>query len=144
MTTELDLLFTGIFHGYLDTADSRAAGVPAAADCALLQMDGDADERDPRICIRAEVEGVHRTKTITVTAVCRGTQPRSVTGPWLAAVGDRMANKRQLMAYIAALPVAQRSGWQFESLSPPAPAKITREDGSVIETGIGVQMVITI
>lgn len=144
MTTELDLLFTSIFHGYLDTADSRAAGVPAAADCALLQMDGDDEEKNPRICIRAEVEGIHRTKTITVTAVCRGTAPRETTGPWLAAVGDRMANERQLMAYIAALPLAQRTGWQIENLSPPAPAKITREDGSMIESGIGVQLIVTI
>jgi len=144
MTTQPDILFTAIFHGYLDTADSRTAGVPAAADCALLKMDQDTDERDPRICITVEVEGTTRTKTVNVIAICRGSKPRSITAPWLQAVGDRMADERHLMAYIATLDLAQRTGWQFEHLSPPMPAKIQREDGGIIESGIGVRLLITI
>lgn len=144
MLTQFDLLFTDIFHGYLDTAASRTAGVPDAEDCALLKMDSDDDDVDPRICISVEVEGTHRGKAVNVIAVSRGTQPRSVTGPWLAQVGERMADEAELLAYIATLSVAQRTGWQFEHLSPPMPARIAREEGGVIESGIGVRVLITI
>lgn len=144
MTTQLDLLFVDIFHAYLNTDASRAAGVPAATDCALLKMDGDADEKDPRICITAEVEGTNRSKSINVIAVARGTQSRSVTGPWLAKVGQRMADEAALMAYIATLTLAQRTGWQIEHLSPAMPARILREDGGVSESGIGVRVLVTI
>lgn len=144
MTTQPDLLFTDIFHSYLDTAASRAAGVPAAADCALLKMDGDSDEKDPRICISVTLEGEGRGQQVNIIAVARGTQPRSITGPWLAKVGERMADESALLAHIATLPVTQRTGWQFENLSPPLPAKITREDGGTIESGIGVRMLITV
>jgi hypothetical protein len=143
MTTQPDLLFVDIFHGFLDTAASRAAGVPAASACALLKMDGDVDDKDPRICITAEMEGTGRAKSINVIAVSRGTQPRSVTGPWLAKVGERMADEAALLAYIATLSAAQRIGWQFEHLSPPMPARIVREDGGVSESGIGVRLLIT-
>lgn len=144
MTTELDLLFTEIFHGYLDTAASRTAGVPAAASCALLKMDAETDEKDPRICIQVTVEGDSRSKQIDVIAVARGTAARSVTGPWLAAVGDRMADEKELLAYIATLPVEKRTGWQFENLSPPMPGKIAREENGTVESGIGVRLLITI
>ncbi len=143
MLTQPDLLFVDIFHGYLDTAASRAAGVPAAADCALLKMDGDADDKDPRICLTVEWEGTGIAKQINVIAVARGTQPRSVTGPWLAKVGERMADETALLAYIATLPAEQRQGWQFEHLSPPMPGRILREEGGVSESGIGVRMLIT-
>lgn len=144
MTTQFDLLFTDIFHAYLDTDESRTAGVPAAADCALLKMDGDSDEKDPRICITVEIEGVHREKTVNVIAVARGTATRAVTGPWLAKVGDRMADEKALLAYIATLPLEQRSGWQLEHLSPPMPARIVREEGGVSESGVGVRVLITV
>lgn len=144
MLTQLDLLFVDIFHAYLDTAASRALGVPAAADCALLKMDGDSDEKDPRICITAEMEGTTRTKAISVIAVARGTQPRSVTGPWLAKVGERMADESALLAFIAALPAEQRQGWQFETLSPPMQARILREEGGTSESGIGVRLLVSI
>lgn len=144
MTTELDLLFVDIFHGYLDTAASRTAGVPAASACALLKMDGDANEKDPRICIHVTVEGESRSKQINVSAVARGSQPRSTTGPWLAKIGDRMADEIALLAYIATLPVEKRTGWQFEALSHPMPAKVMREEGGIIESGIGVRLLVTI
>lgn len=144
MTTQLDLLFVDIFHAYLDTAASRAVGVPAAADCALLKMDGDSDEKDPRICITAEMEGTQRSKSINVIAVVRGTAARSVTGPWLEAVGERMADESALLAHIATLTLAQRTGWQIEHLSPPMPARILREEGGVSESGIGVRVLVTI
>ena len=144
MTTQLDLLFADIFHGYLDTAASRTAGVPAAADCALLKMDQDTDERDPRLCISVTEEGTGREKTINVIAVCRGTAPRSTTGPWLQKTGERMADETALMAYIATLDEGQRTGWQIENLSPPMPAKIQREEGGIIESGIGVRLIVTI
>ncbi len=144
MTTELDLLFAEIFHAYLDTAASRGAGVPAAADCALLRMDSDEDDKDPRICITAEMAGTGHTKSINVIAVSRGTMPRSITGPWLAKVGERMADETSLLAHIATLPLAQRTGWQFEHLSPPMPARILREEGGISESGIGVRLLITV
>ncbi|HBJ85430.1 MAG TPA: hypothetical protein DDZ88_16445 [Verrucomicrobiales bacterium] len=144
MTTQFDLLFVDIFHSFLDTAASRAVGVPPAADCALLKMDSDADDKDPRICITAEMEGTGHSKSINVIAVSRGTQPRSITGPWLAKIGDRMADEAALMAHLASLPLAQRTGWQCEHLSPPMPARILREDGGISESGIGVRLLITV
>lgn len=144
MTTQLDLLFVDIFHGFLNSDASRAAGVPAASDCALLKMDGDTDDKDPRICITAEMEGTGHTKSINVIAVSRGTKPRSITGPWLAKVGERMADETSLLAHIATLPLAQRTGWQFEHLSPPMPARILREEGGISESGIGVRLLITV
>lgn len=144
MTTQLDLLFVDIFHGFLNSAASRAAGVPAASDCALLKMDGDTDDKDPRICITAEMEGTGHTKSINVIAVSRGTKPRSITGPWLAKVGERMADETALLAHIATLPLAQRTGWQFEHLSPPMPSRILREEGGISESGIGVRLLITV
>lgn len=144
MTTQLDLLFTSILHGYLDTAESRAAGVPAAAACALLKMDQDTDERDPRICLSVTEDGTGREKTLSVIAVSRGTAPRSTTGPWLQKVGERLADEPALMAYIATLPADQRTGWQLEAISPPLPGKIDRQDGGIIESGIGVRIIVTI
>lgn len=144
MTTQPDLLFSDLFHAYLDTAESRAAGVPAAADCALLKMDEDTDERDPRLCIMATEDGTMRSKTITIVAVCRGTQPRSITGPWLQKVGERMADVDDFLAWLATQPAEKRQGWQFETLSPPQPAKIDRENNGVIESGIGVRLLISI
>lgn len=143
MTTQPDLLFVDIFHGFLDAAESRTAGVPATSECALLKMDGDAEEKDPRICIMVEWEGTGIAKQINVIAVARGTKPRSITGPWLAKVADRMADETALLAYIATLPAEKRQGWQFEHLSPPMPAKVMREEGGSIESGIGVRMLIT-
>lgn len=141
---QLDLLFTEIIHGFLDTAASRTAGVPAAADCALLRMDGDAAEKDPRICITVEEEGTTRSRQLSIIAVARGTQPRSITGPWLAKVGDRMADEPELMAYIAALPLEKRTGYQIEKISRPMPAKIVRDEGGLIEAGIGIKIHVTV
>lgn len=144
MLTELDLLFVDIFHGFLDTAASRALGVPAAADCALLKMAGDTDEKDPRICITAEVEGTNRSKTVNIIAVARGTSARSITGPWLAKIGDRMADQSALLAYIGTLAASLRTGWQLEALSPPMPARIVHETPGTSESGIGVRLLITV
>ena len=143
MTTQLDLLFTEIMHGYLDTAASRTAGVPAAADCALQKMDAEVDEKDPRICITV-TENSERTRTrqLVVMAVARGRAPRSTTGPWLAKVGDRMADEKELMAYIATLPVEKRTGYQIEHLSRPMPGTIVR--GEAVESGIGVSILLTV
>lgn len=144
MTNQLDILFVEIFHAYLNTAESRAAGVPAASDCALLAMDSDDDEKDPRICLTADWTGEWRSKQVNVIAVSRGTKPRSVTSPWLASVGARMADEQELMKFIATLPPAQRTGWQLEQVSPPQPARVIREEGAIIEAGIGVKIHITV
>lgn len=140
MTQELDLLFAGIARAYLDTADSRAAGVPAAADCALLAMDADSDERDPRICIVVEEQGEGRSRQLTVVAVARGTQPRSVTSPWLASCGERLADMASFYDFLQTLTEAQRTGWQLHHITRPQGAKVQREPGGVIESGVGVQM----
>lgn len=140
MTTQLDLLFAAFLRDYLDTAASRAAGVPAAADCALLPMDADVEEKDPRICLTVEVSGSGRSRQLAVIAVARGTQPRAITAPWLAACGERLADEASLYAFIATLPEAQRTGWELHHLTRPMEVKVQRQEGGVIESGIGVVM----
>ncbi len=144
MTKQLDLTFVHIIHGYLDTAASRTAGIPAAADCALLKMDSDADDKDPRICITADEQGSARSRQITVGAVARGTAARSVTDPWLVAIGDRLADHTALFAHIATLDAALRTGWQIEHITPPATMKVQREENGPIESGVGIQIHLTV
>jgi len=140
MTTQLDLLFATFLRDYLDTADSRACGVPSAADCALLSMDADSDEKDPRICILAEETGSGRSRQLSVVAVARGTVARETTAPWLAAVGERLADRAALHAFIGGLTAAQRTGWQLHHITPPMTAKIQRQEGGIIESGVGLVM----
>lgn len=139
-----DLLFTSLVYGYLNTADSRTAGIPAASVCALLQMDSDADDIDPRIAITAVEAGDTRSRQISVIAVCRGTSPRSITDPWMNAVSARLADQVALFAYIATLPLAQRIGYQIEKISPPHSGKLQRDVHGPIEVGIGVIFYLTV
>lgn len=139
-----DLLFTSIVLGYLDTAESRAKGIPAAAACALLQMDSDADDRDPRIAFVGAETGENRERQIGVVAVCRGTQGRAVTDPWMNAIKERLADQKALYAYIATLPLAKRSGYQIEKITPPNSAKVQRDPMSAIEVGVGIIFHITV
>ena len=140
----LDLLFTEIIHGYLDTAASRLAGIPSAADCALMKMDAEDDEKDPRITIIASELGENRSRQIAIVAVCRGTATRAVTDPWMNAVRDRLADQSALFQYLAALPVSKRTGYQIEKITPPNAAKVQRDPMASIETGIGVIIHVTI
>lgn len=140
MTTQLDFLFASFLRDYLDTADSRAAGVPAEEDCALLGMDADSDEKDPRICIHVEETGSGRSRQLAVVAVARGTAPRATTAPWLAAVGERLADRTALHAFIGTLTTEQRTGWQLHHITRPMGAKIQRQEGGVIESGVGLVM----
>lgn len=144
MTPVLDTLFVEIVQGYLDTNDSRAAGIPATADCALLKMDSDADDQDPRIAITAVENGENRNRQISVIAVCRGTKPRSITDPWMTAVRYRLADLDAFFDYYAALPVAQRSGYQIEKVSPPHAGKLQRDPTGPIETGVGIIIYVTV
>ena len=138
MTTQLDYLLASVLRDYLDTAASRVAGIPAAADCALLSMDADDDEADPRICVMAEVSGTGRSRQVNVIAVARGTQPRSVTAPWLAAVGERLADTESLYEFISTLTESQRTGWQLHHITRPMEARAQREENGVVESGTGV------
>jgi hypothetical protein len=138
-----DLLFTAIIKGYLDTDESRAVGIPVASDCALLEMDSDADDMDPRIAITAMENGEHRARQIGVITVCRGTQPRSITDPWMSAVSARLADQIALFAYIATLPLAKRTGYQIEKITPPHAGKLQREATGPIEVGVGIIFHIT-
>lgn len=140
MTTQLDFLFASFLRDYLDTTASRLAGIPAAADCALLAMDADSDDKDPRICILAEVTGTGRQRQVQVVAVARGTQPRSVTAPWLAACGERLADQDSLHAFIQTLTETQRTGWQLHHVTRPMEMQVKREDSGVIESATGVVM----
>lgn len=140
----LDLLFVDLIHSYLDTAASRAVGVPAAADCALLKMDADTDDIDPRICITAVEQGDGHSRQISVIASARGTAARSVTDPWLKGVATRLADQSALWAHIASQPLAKRTGYQIEHITPPASARIQREEDGPIETGVGIQIHVTV
>jgi|GEM_PF-1799111 len=144
MTQQLDLLFVDIIHGYLDTAASRTAGVPAAADCALLKMDADADDKDPRICITAVENGEVRSRQMAIIAVCRSTKARSITDPWLAAVRARLADQAAFFEYFTTLPIAQRTGYQIEKMSPPHAGKLQRDPMGPIESGVGVIIHLTV
>ena len=133
-----DLLFSTIIHGYLNTDASRAAGIPAAAECALFEMDSEDDDKDPRIVILASETGEHRARQIGVVAVSRSTKGRTITDPWMTKVKERLADQTALFAYIAALPVAQRTGYQIEKITPPNAAKVQRDAMSSIEVGVGI------
>lgn len=144
MTQQLDFLFADFLRDYLDTVASRAVGIPAAADCALLSMDADADEKDPRICILVEESGTGRLRQLQIIAVARGTATRETTSPWLAAVGERLADQTSLFAFLATLTEAQRTGWLLQHISRPMSAKIQRQEGGVIESGVAVVMQVMI
>lgn len=140
----LDLTFVAFIHSYLDTAASRATGIPAANVCALLQQDADSEDKDPRICITAEEQGSARSRQISVVALARGSVARSATDPWLAAIGNRLANHAALYAHIAAQPIIKRTGYQIEHITPPAAAKVQREENGPIESGVGIQIHLTV
>lgn len=144
MTQLLDLLFVDIIHGYLDTAASRLAGIPSAANCGLLKMDADMDDLDPRIAITAVESGENRSRQIAIIAVCRGTKPRSITDPWMAKVRERLADLDAFFEYYAALPEAQRTGYQIEKISPPHAGKLQRDPMGPIETGVGMVIYLTV
>ncbi|MDP1587071.1 MAG: hypothetical protein Q8M07_04980 [Prosthecobacter sp.] len=140
MTQQLDILFANISRDYLDTDASRSAGVPAANACALLSMDADTDDKDPRICLMVDVQGSGRSRQLNVIALARGTQPRAVTAPWLAAVGERLADAASFYAWLKTLPEEKRAGWELHHLTRPLNVKVQHEEGGVIESGIGVAM----
>lgn len=144
MNQMLDLLFVDIIHGYLDTDDSREAGIPAAAECALLKMDADEDDRDPRIAITAVENGENRSRQIAIIAVCRGTKPRAITDPWMAAVRSRLGDMDAFFEYYAALPVNKRTGYQIEKVSPPHAGKLQRDPMGPIENGVGIVIHVTV
>lgn len=144
MTQMLDLLFVDVIHGYLNTAESRAAGIPAAATCALQKMDADEDEFDPRIAITAVENGENRSRQISVIAVCRSTQARPITDPWMAAVRMRLADLDAFFRYYAALPVAKRTGYQIEKISPPHAGKLQRDPMGPVENGVGIIIYVTV
>ena len=140
----LDLLFTDIVHGYLDTAASRLKGIPAAAACALMKMDSEEDDKDPRMVILATEAGENRSRQIAVIAVCRSTAGRAVIDPWMTAVKLRLADQAALFAHIAAQPVAKRTGYQIEMITPPNAAKVQRDAMAAIEVGVGVIFHLTV
>jgi len=144
MNQLFDLLFVDIIHGYLDTGASRTAGIPAASDCALQKMDADEDEHDPRIAITAVENGETRSRQIAIIAVCRGTQSRSITDPWMAAIRARLGDLDAFFDYIAALPVEKRTGYQIEKVSPPHAGKLQRDPMGPIESGVGIVIHLTV
>ena len=144
MNQTFDLLFVDIIHGYLNTAASRAAGIPAAADCGLLKMDADVDDQDPRIAITAVENGENKSRQIAVIAVCRGTKARSITDPWMAKVRARLGDLDAFFDYLAGLPVEKRTGYQIEKVSPPHAGKLQRDPMGPIESGIGIVIYITV
>jgi pyrrolidone-carboxylate peptidase len=144
MNQSFDLLFVDIIHGYLDTAASRTAGIPAATDCALQKMDAEVEENDPRICITATESGENRSRQISVIAICRSTKARSITDPWMAQVRNRLADLDAFFAYYAALPIAKRTGYQIEKVSPPHAGRLQRDPMGPIETGVGLIFYLTI
>lgn len=144
MNQTLELLFVEIIHGYLDTAASRVAGIPAAADCALQKMDADEDDHDPRIAITAVENGENKSRQMAIIAVCRSTQPRSITDPWMAKVRARLGDLDAFFEYLAGLPVEKRTGYQIEKVSPPHAGKLQRDPMGPIESGVGIVIYLTV
>lgn len=142
MNNQLDFLFSRFLRDYLDTAESRAAGVPAAASCALLAMDAEDDEKDPRITVIVDVSGSGRARQLNVACVARGSAPRETTAPWLAACAERLADEAALYAYIRTLPGADRTGWQLDHITRPMDGRVQR--GDMMEAACGVVMSVTV
>ena len=142
MNNQLDFFFSRFLRDYLDTAESRAAGVPAAAECALLAMDAEDDEKDPRIAVLVDVSGSGRARQLNVICVASGSAPRATTAPWLAACGERLADEAALYAFIRTLPGADRAGWQLDHITRPMDGSVKR--GELIESGCGVVMSVTV
>ncbi len=139
-----DLIFTNFIHGYLDTAASRAVGIPAAAVCALLKMDADTDDLDPRICITAEEQGTNRSRQLTVTISARGTVARATTDPWLDAIALRLADHHQLALHLAAQNYSTRLGYQIEHVTPPAAVRVQRTETGPIESAVAITFHLTV
>ncbi len=144
MNQLFDLLFVDIIHGFLDTAASRVAGIPSASDCALLKMDADVEDRDSRIAITAMENGETRSRQIAIIAVCRSSQARAITDPWMAAVRARLGDLDAFFEYYAALPATKRTGYQIEKISPPHAGKLQRDPMGPIESGVGIVIYITV
>lgn len=143
-----DLLMAQILHGYLDTAESRAQGVPAAADCELLLMDAGLAERVPAMLVAGtELKGKKSAgrRTVVVTVFLQAllknqdadapqdeeslaqVKTRPEVAVWLDAVESRLRDTTSLSAYMATLDASVKAGWTVMNYQPLGQEEMKRE-----------------
>lgn len=127
----LILPFTTIVASYLSNADSLAAGVPTVLQAPRRTADSGEEFVMPCIAItgRETVEAGSR-RTVTITAELLLRYDLTQLPAWHEALQLRMRDTQALMAFLAALPEPQRTGWHCYRLQPVAP-DIEREPGDV-------------
>lgn len=132
MTTSIDLHLAGIVRSYLDSAASHAAGVPALP---IRRMDDGAELVIPSVVVRAADRGGFKARTILVTVVLHSAQeqgePADTAAQWLQAIDARLRDRAAFFDHLAALPVADRTGWRLLHHSFPSPAEVQREEDGV-------------
>lgn len=143
-----DLLMAQILHGYLDTPESRAMGVPAAADCALCLMDDGKEETVPSMLVAGtELKGKKTAggRIVVVTVFLKSllkseeedaptdeeslaqVKARPELSLWMDAVESRLRNESALSAYIASLESSVLEGWNFMNYQPLGQEEMKRE-----------------
>lgn len=132
----LDITFTTLLDGFLNSDDARTAGMPAANVCPVLKMDSGADRPDPCLMITVDEQGDGRMRQVVATVSLQSQKPRSETDGYLNAALTRLRDQSAFYAYLAAADVALRTGYQLEAISYPAPQNVKREDNGTTEASI--------
>ena len=141
-----DFLFAKIVHGYLGSAASQAAGVPASVP--LVLMDDGKAERLPCLLVAGMEDKDSKTaarRVVKVTcmlfyrlqnqdadaptdAASRAqVTTRQQASEWMDAIESRLCNLAALEAYLATLSDAERSGWSILAYRPESTESVKRD-----------------
>lgn len=143
MTTSIDLHLAEIVRSYLDSPASHAAGVPALP---IRRMDDGAELVFPSLVVRADDRGGFKARTILVTLVLHTAQeqgaPADTPAQWLQAIDARLRDQAAFFDHLAALPVADRTGWRLLHHSFPSPADVQREEDGTAARFLALQCLV--
>lgn len=120
-----------LFQGYLDTAASHTAGVPAWP--IQIQDDG-STLRYPSIVIRADDRTGSRVRTCIVTATVHSApEPdddaiQLAADAALAAINTQLQDEDAIWAHIAAAAENLRTGWTLHHITHPTPDDVKRDE----------------
>lgn len=150
-----DFLFAKFIHGYLGTAASRTAGVPAEATVPLVLMDDGKAERLPCLLVAGMEDKDSKTaakRVVNITtmlfyrlknqdadaptdeASLLQVTTREQASKWMDAIESRLCNRTALDAYLAALSEEDRSGWTILSYRPEGTDSVKRDKDDANQT----------
>jgi hypothetical protein len=115
-----DLFFNSLFQAYLRTSASQSAGVPGPDACPIRIAQDKEPVSLPRVVItherRPETLRQLYDATFTVTGHfldddTNGTDATQAEA-WMQKIRQRLADTASLQAYVAALTIEEKTGWQ--------------------------------